>query len=856
MDVFRSIRKAVAGLALSLFVTAETVCAATIYVDADGVADYQTISAAVEACQSGDTIIIQPGYYGGIDNTNVRIEDKVLTIRSSDPNDPTIVAATVIDCAVGEAGFNRAFNIVSTSAQTNATIAGLTMGGGTNSFAGAAVFCQQADVTLINCMIRSGYAEYWGAGLYCVDGRATVKGCTFRGNECDTLGGGAICCRNGDLNVVNCAFEDNVGSAIQTYDSNLTLTSCSFTGNSSDKGGAVYDYVSWPPTQKSLNVSGCTFVRNTARMSGGAICAENVPATITGCSFTANSSGADGGAVSPLHSSPTISSCLFIGNAATDSGGAVFNWHQSSPQIINCTFVANTANAGGAVASRWDSAPFIYQCILWNNAARTGKNIYVGRYEAGVVYVSKTTVQYSDVEGGQSSAAVESGCTLTWSLGNLDADPIFIGPFQDDFHLSPDSPCIDAGDPAFAPPADAEDMDGYPRRFGNAVDMGAFEYQGLGPVYRFWSSSLGAHFYTISGSERDKLIRQYSQVWQLEGIAYYAYFKKSETNLTPIYRFWSASLKSHVWTAKEDEKNKLLAQPSAWQYEGIAFYAYPAGKQPFGSVPVYRFWSGKLGSHFYTADEKEKHKLELNYAHVWTYEGIAWYAFAQPNHLAPASYEFTGGSNAASYTMTLEASIDGVKAEIDRPLLTFVSRRTDAQMTIDFVNLKTTLDDLHVQTETLQVTTILKQQNLTMPVTFSISASFDGLSPRGPYSIEPNDVDPSTSLFANFLKSPKNLDAAQETFTCSGSATMAGQVVRFTRSAAALRFELESTGIFESIKSLPEGLSARMPLTFQWHRSPVRDLLVEASAGGHLVRIYVTSMYVGTLDLWEGHVIK
>ena len=38
-------------------------------------------------------------------------------------------------------------------------------------------------------------------------------------------------------------------------------------------------------------------------------------------------------------------------------------------------------------------------------------------------------------------------------------------------------------------------------------------------------------------------------------------------------------------------------------------------------VPVYRFWSPVLSSHFYTIKESEKQNLLDNYPHVWTYEG-------------------------------------------------------------------------------------------------------------------------------------------------------------------------------------------------------------------------------------------
>ena len=62
-------------------------------------------------------------------------------------------------------------------------------------------------------------------------------------------------------------------------------------------------------------------------------------------------------------------------------------------------------------------------------------------------------------------------------------------------------------------------------------------------------------------------------------------------------------------------------------YEGPAFYAFAVGKEPEDAVPVYRFWSGGSGYHFYTISEDEKDKVIANYPETLVYEGIAWYAY-------------------------------------------------------------------------------------------------------------------------------------------------------------------------------------------------------------------------------------
>jgi len=145
-------------------------------------------------------------------------------------------------------------------------------------------------------------------------------------------------------------------------------------------------------------------------------------------------------------------------------------------------------------------------------------------------------------------------------------------------------------------------------------------------VYRFWSAGTGLHFYTTSESEKDKLIALYSDAWEFEGPVFYAWTTQYDPNLVPVYRFWSGH--SHFYTTKEREKNHLIdAHANAWAYEGVAFYAYAPDNAPADANPVYRFWKRSDNSHFYTIDPAEKDKLITRYPHIYTYEGIAFYAW-------------------------------------------------------------------------------------------------------------------------------------------------------------------------------------------------------------------------------------
>ena len=96
--------------------------------------------------------------------------------------------------------------------------------------------------------------------------------------------------------------------------------------------------------------------------------------------------------------------------------------------------------------------------------------------------------------------------------------------------------------------------------------------------------------------------------------------------MLPVYRFWSGT--SHFYTIDEVEKNKLVNQyANVWHFEGIVFYAYPEGAEPPECKAVYRFWNKTNNTHFFTIKETEAAKLMAQYSNVYTYEGVAFYAY-------------------------------------------------------------------------------------------------------------------------------------------------------------------------------------------------------------------------------------
>ena len=134
--------------------------------------------------------------------------------------------------------------------------------------------------------------------------------------------------------------------------------------------------------------------------------------------------------------------------------------------------------------------------------------------------------------------------------------------------------------------------------------------------------------YTIDTNERDRFLGLPGRTWVDEGTAWHAFADNSIPGLSPVHRFYSPTRKAYFYTILASETQHLIEDyTEQWQYQGKAFYAFPDGQQPPGTSPVYRFWSVNLGYHLFTIDEAEKNTLRTRYSNVWTYEGIAWSAY-------------------------------------------------------------------------------------------------------------------------------------------------------------------------------------------------------------------------------------
>jgi hypothetical protein len=148
-----------------------------------------------------------------------------------------------------------------------------------------------------------------------------------------------------------------------------------------------------------------------------------------------------------------------------------------------------------------------------------------------------------------------------------------------------------------------------------------YETQNLAPVYRFYNTTNGTHFYTPSTQEREHVLATWPHIYTLEGVAYST---NPANNTTPLQRLYNKRSGSHFYTPSEQEAQNALARwPDVFTYDGPTYAVNPAPVA--NSIPVYRFYNLKNGSHFYTASDEEKNHVIATWPHIYQYEGPAFW---------------------------------------------------------------------------------------------------------------------------------------------------------------------------------------------------------------------------------------
>jgi len=195
---------------------------------------------------------------------------------------------------------------------------------------------------------------------------------------------------------------------------------------------------------------------------GGGVMIVYSNALVQNCNIIHNEAESGAG-MGLIWGNPTIKNCLIANNMMSlnspywrESGGIVI--YQSNSLIINSTIVNNI---GGGMVTDNNADPILINTISWGNNDGNSHNFFIGNI------MDSPEITYCDFQGGYEAIGGDgSGDNFSGIYeNNMDDDPLFIDPENENFHLTENSPCIDAGDPE--QPLDPD---------GTISDIGAFYY--------------------------------------------------------------------------------------------------------------------------------------------------------------------------------------------------------------------------------------------------------------------------------------------------------------------------------------------------------------------------------------------
>ena len=397
-----------------------------------------TIQEAIDACDSNDVVVVTNGVYatGRLATPGYSAYCRVVAtkgVRVVSVNGP---AATVIagDGSGGGESLRCAY------LGQGATLSGFTLSNGYLRASGSTIHDQSGggalirdSGTLTNCVIVDCVAAYYGGGAACLSG-GTVVDCTVTGNRA-----------------------------------------------AGHTGGGIFMYCGG-------EARGCAIAGNSAYYNGGGVGVQSTGAVIR-CDIARNSAdGGDGGGVH-LSEGGFASHCVIRGNWAGgpteyDGGGGVNCYFGGS--ATNCAIFGNAAAAQGGGGKGTFGGRFVH-CSIFDNEAGEGGGVYCNYYVTNlnnVIYHNRSLKGPNFATNGGANFFARN-CTAPLPAdgpGNFTNAPLLAG--ARNAHLLAASPCVDAGDDAYAAGI-AADLDGDARIAGASVDVGCDERRadgGTGPL--------------------------------------------------------------------------------------------------------------------------------------------------------------------------------------------------------------------------------------------------------------------------------------------------------------------------------------------------------------------------------------
>jgi|GEM_PF-4248083 len=334
-----------------LWFSTYTVSEASSSVESIGYTGIDNIQEAIDAAEDGEIITVPPGIY----YENIDFNGKNITLTSIDPEDPEVVAATIIDG--GESGAV----VCICSGETNAVLTGFTITNGsgfsTHVDYGGGVYIMDSTAVISHNIIEKNRADH-GGGI-CLNSwfACTIESNIMRDNVA-LYNGGGLFIESGQHLISNNIISDNHayligGGGITIFHGRNTLEGNIISNNIAPAGGGIIiSTVYTVPCDQINKITGNHLENNRAKSGGGLYVEGFLDAQqITDNVFRGNVVMDNGGGIYFVRCIANAKGNVMVNNEATLGGGLCL----TDSDII---LTANEFNANYAFIG----------CAFWKNS--------------------------------------------------------------------------------------------------------------------------------------------------------------------------------------------------------------------------------------------------------------------------------------------------------------------------------------------------------------------------------------------------------------------------------------------------------------------------------------------------------
>ena len=213
--------------------------------------------------------------------------------------------------------------------------------------------------------------------------------------------------------------------------------------------------------------------------------------------------------------------------------------------------------AGGVMAKGNCNVTLINNSIVYNQSMLQGGGICTHGDGGAATFSGVNNIIYfnTSYDDSQFGSAFGGGETyLTFSCisqelladGNILDDPMFLNPDEDDFSLTEDSPCLDAGDPSS--PSDPD---------GTIADMGALYYYHIVSVENNQCSILDMQLSNYPNPFNPSTIIYFSVTQTSSFVNLDIYNLKGQKVKKLVDEIYSAGNYTVLWDGKDDNGNNV-----------------------------------------------------------------------------------------------------------------------------------------------------------------------------------------------------------------------------------------------------------------------------------------------------------